>query len=120
MEMKMPTDSLPRIEGLPQRTATQVKNQWAALVRQVHAVGSVAVTQHDRVEMVVMDVATYQKIAAVAENAERRRQAALTELSAEFDRRLATLKSSETRDRIEAVMGARGRTKRRPKAGASF
>ena len=58
--------------------------------------------------------------AAIAEDANERRQAALAELAAEFDRRLAALKSPETRSRVEAVMAARGRTKRRPKAGVSF
>ena len=116
----MPADDLPRIEDLPQRNATQVKNRWADLVREVRAAGSVAVTQHDRVEMVVMDAATYRKAAAMAEDAKVRQQATLAELSAEFDRRLAALKSPETRGRVEAVMAARGRAKRRPKAGPSF
>jgi prevent-host-death family protein len=116
----MPTDDLPRIEDLPQRNATQVKNKWADLVHAVRSVGSVAVTQHDRVEMVVMDAATYRKMAALAEEAKGRHQVALAELSAQFDHRLAALKSPETRGRVEAVMAARGRAKRRPKSGASF
>lgn len=115
----MPAD-LPRLEDLPQRNATEVKNKWGDLVRAVRAAGSVAVTQHDRIEMVVMDAATYRTMAALAEDAGERRQAVLAELSAEFDRRLAALKSPETRGRAEAVMAARGRSKRRPKAGASF
>ena len=115
----MPADDLPRIEDLPQRSATQVKNK-SDLVRAVRAAGGVAVTQHDRVEMVVMDAATYRTVAALAEDAKARQQATLTDLSAEFDRRLAALKSPETRGRVEAVMAARGRAKRRAKAGASF
>lgn len=113
-------DDLPRIEELPQRNATQVKNKWADLVRAVRAGGSVAVTQHDRVEMVVMDAATYRKMAALAEQAKERQQVTLAELSAEFDRRLAALKGPETRGRVEAAMATRGRTKRRPKAGMAF
>jgi prevent-host-death family protein len=113
-------DELPRIENLRQRSATQVKNKWSDLVREVRAAGSVAITHHDKVEMVVVDAATYHKIVALAEEAKARHQAALAELSAEFDRRLAALKGAETRSRVEAVMSARGRTKVRPKAGASF
>jgi prevent-host-death family protein len=116
----MPPDDLPRIEDLPQRKATQVKNKWGDLVREVRAAGSVAVTQHNKVEMVVVDAATYRKMAALAEGAKEHRQAALAELSAEFDRRLAALQTPETRRRVEAVMAARGRTKRRPKAGVSY
>jgi hypothetical protein len=120
METSMPADDLPRIEDLPQRNATQVKNKWADLVREVRAAGSVAVTHHERVEMVVMDAATYRKAVAMTGDAKARQQATLAELSTEFDRRLATLKSPETRGRVEAVMAARGRAKRRPKAGTSF
>ena len=78
----MSADDLRQIEDLPQRTATQVKNRWADLVREVRVAGSVAVTQHDRVEMVVMDAATYRKAAALAEDAKARQQATLAELSA--------------------------------------
>lgn len=116
----MSADTLSRIEGLPQRSSTQVKNQWAAVVREVREFGPVAITQHERIEMVVMDAATYQRMVAMAEHAEQRRQAALAELSAEFDRRLAALNNPETRSHAEAVIEARGRTKRRPKAGVSF
>lgn len=116
----MPTDELPRIDELPRRNATQVKNKWGDLVREVRAAGSVAVTQHDKVEMVIVDAATYRKMAALADDARERHRATLAELSAEFDRRLATLKSPGTRGRVEAVMAARGRSRRRPKAGVSF
>ena len=50
--------SLPQIDELPRRNATQVKNQWRDLVREVRASGSVAVTNHDTVEMVVVDSTT--------------------------------------------------------------
>jgi hypothetical protein len=120
MEVNLPADTLARIENLPQRSATEVKNAWADVAREVGEVGSVAVTQHHKVKWIVMDAATYQKMAAVAEKAEERRQAALSELSADFDRRLAVLNAPETRGRVKAVMKARGRSKRRPKAGASF
>lgn len=113
-------DDLPRVENLPQRNATQVKNKWADLVREVRAAGSVAITQHNRVEMVVMDAATYRKMADLAESARERHRVALTELSAEFDRRLAALNSSDIRGRVESVLAARGRSKQRPKAGDSF
>jgi PHD/YefM family antitoxin component YafN of YafNO toxin-antitoxin module len=115
----MPTD-LPRLEDLPQRKATQVKNQWGSLVRDVRATGSIAVTQHDRVEMVVMDAATYRTMAALAEEANARHQASLARLATDFERRLASLQDPETRTRVQAVMAARGRAKRRPKAGSSF
>jgi len=114
------TADLPRIEDLPRRNATQVKNKWGDLVRDVRATGSVAVTHHDKVEMVVVDAARYEAMAMLVAGAKVRQQAVLAELTAEFDRRLAALKSPETRRRVEAVMASRGRGKPRPKAGESF
>jgi len=108
-----------KIDDLPQRNATQVKNQWGDLVRTVHKTGSVAVTTHDRVEMVVMDAERYQEMIALVEGAQQRREAALAELTAEFDRHLAQLQSPDTRDRLEAAMDSRGRVPL-PKAGPSF
>jgi hypothetical protein len=111
---------LPQIEALPRRNATQVKNQWGDLVREVRASGSVAVTHHDKVEMVVVEAARYREMAALVEGIDGRRQAALADLAAEFDRHLAALKAPDARKRVEAVMAARGRVTPRPKAGASF
>ena len=117
----MPADIVvPSLEKLPQRNATQVKNKWADVVREVRKLGSVAVTQHNQVEMVVMDAETYQKISALAEEARAHSEARLAELSADFDRRLASFKTEGIRDRVESVMSARGRIKRPPKAGTIY
>jgi len=51
---------------------------------------------------------------------ETRRQTALIEVSADFDRRLAELDAPDAHDRVEAAMQLRGRTTPRPKAGESF
>ena len=110
----------PQIKDLPQRSATQVKNQWGDLVREVRASGGVAVTHHDKVEMVVVEAGQYREMAALIEGARGRRQAALAELSAEFDQRLAALKAPAARERVEAAMASRGRVTPRPKAGTSF
>jgi prevent-host-death family protein len=120
MERKMLANIIPSLEKLPQRNATQVKNKWADVVREVRKLGSVAITQHDRVEMVVMNAETYRKISALAEEARARSEADLAELSADFDRRLASFNTEGIRDRVESVMSARGRIKRRPKAGAIY
>ena len=115
----MSIDFLP-IEELPRRNATQVKNKWGDLVREVRAYGSVAVTHHDKVEMVVVEVGQYREMAALAEGIKGRHQTALAELSAEFDRHLAQLKAPDARGRVEAAMASRGRVTPRPKAGGSF
>jgi antitoxin (DNA-binding transcriptional repressor) of toxin-antitoxin stability system len=111
---------LPQIEQLPRRNATEVKNRWGDLVREVRANGSVAVTHHDKVEMVVVEAARYREMAALVEDIDARRHAALADLSAEFDRHLAALKAPDARKRVDAAMATRGRVTPRPKAGASF
>ncbi len=111
---------LPQIEELPRRNATQVKNKWGDLVREVRASGSVAVTHHDKVEMVVVEVGRYREMAALVEGINGRHQAALAELSAEFDQHLAALQAPDARQRVAATMASRGRVAPRPKAGASF
>jgi hypothetical protein len=109
-----------QIEELPHRNATQVKNKWGDLVREVRASGGVAVTHHDKVEMVVVEVGQYREMAALVEGVKGRQQAVLAELTTEFDQRLAALKAPDARARIEAAMASRGRVTPRPKAGASF
>jgi antitoxin (DNA-binding transcriptional repressor) of toxin-antitoxin stability system len=111
---------LPKIEELPHRNATEVKNRWGDLVREVRANGSVAVTHHDKVEMVVVEAGRYREMAALVDGAEARRQAVLADLAADFDRHLAALKAPDARKRVDTAMATRGRVTPRPKAGASF
>jgi hypothetical protein len=55
------------------------------------------------------------------EATEERRQAALKELKAEWDRRLsACFDSPDFGERVDAMMDACGRTKKRPIAGSSY
>lgn len=109
-----------RIEELPCRTSSEVKNQWSALSRDVRARGSIAVTHHGRVEMVVVDAAIYREMAALVEDAKARDRVGLAELTAEFDRHLAKLQAPDTRERLDTAMELRGRVTPRPKAGSSF
>ena len=54
-------------------------------------------------------------------DAEERYRKALAEVSAEWDRRLAPLKNDpKFREKVDAMMDANGRTKRRPIAGKSY
>jgi antitoxin (DNA-binding transcriptional repressor) of toxin-antitoxin stability system len=109
-----------QLEELPRRNATQVKNKWSDLVREVRASGSVAVTNHDKVEMVVMEAGKYREMATLIEGAKERHQATLAELTAEFDQRLAELKAPKARKLVENALASRGQVMPRPKAGTSF
>jgi len=48
----------PPLDQLPRQNASQVKNRWGEVVRQVRQSGSVAITHHANVEMVLLDAAT--------------------------------------------------------------
>jgi len=109
-----------QINRLPRRNATEVKNKWGDLVREVRARGQVAITQHGKVEMVLLDADHYREMMARIQGVEKRNRTALAELGAEFDRHLATLQAPKARKKAEAAMKSRGRVSPRPKAGMSF
>lgn len=111
--------SLPQIEELPRRNATEAKNRWGGFVREVRALGAIAITSHGYVEVVVIEAGKYRELAAFVGAAEERRKAALAELSAEFDRHLASLQGPDAKARVDAAMAAKGRVKTRSKAGDS-
>jgi PHD/YefM family antitoxin component YafN of YafNO toxin-antitoxin module len=108
------------IDTMPRHSATQVKNQWAELTRKVQQSGSVAITNHARVEMVLVEAGRYQEMAAQIHAKRQRDQAILDELTQRFDAELAQLQQPDMRDKVDAVLKARGRLKNRPKAGATF
>ena len=111
---------LRKIEDLPRRNATEVKNEWGKVMREARVSGGVVVTHHGEAAMVVMDADRYREMVELAETAQERRRAILAELTAEFDRHLARLQARDTQARMDAVLGSHGRTRTRPKAGASF
>ncbi|MDN8613458.1 type II toxin-antitoxin system prevent-host-death family antitoxin [Variovorax ginsengisoli] len=112
--------ALPALHDLPRQNASQVKNKWGDVVRQVRQSGSVAITNHAAVEMVLLDAATYQQLIEDLQTLGAREQTVLAELSARFDSRLAVLRQPEAARQVGDLFAARGRLARRPKAGASF
>lgn len=111
---------LPTLDQLPRQTASNVKNKWREVVRQVRETGSVAVTTHSAVDMVLVDAETYEQLTAHAAALKERERSVLDQLAADFDRRLATLQQPDARDKAAAVFGSAGRLASRPKAGSTF
>lgn len=111
---------LPTLDQLPRQTASQVKNKWRDVVREVRQAGSVAITNHSEVEMVLVDAGTYEQLAASAAALHEREQSVLARLASDFDQRLAVLQQPDAADKVAAVFGSKGRLTRRPKAGATF
>lgn len=113
-------NELPLLDTLPRQNASQVKNKWGDLVRLVQASGSVAVTNHSAVEMVVLDASTYRQLTEDIQVLKAREQTVLDELAQRFDARLAVLQQPDAARKVTAVFKAMGKLVQRPKAGASF
>lgn len=111
--------SLPEIEKLPRRNATEAKNRWGALVREARTLGAIAITSHGYVEVVVMEAGKYRELAAFVGAAEEHRKAVLAPLSAEFGQHFASLRRPDAKARVDAAIAAKGRVKARSKAGDS-
>jgi PHD/YefM family antitoxin component YafN of YafNO toxin-antitoxin module len=86
---------------------------------EMRKIGAVAITHHDEISVVVISASEYRRITTPfpADTNDPGREASLKELAAEFDRRLASLRRPDAHRKVDAVMDARGKTKRRPKAG---
>jgi len=112
--------ALPALDELPRQNASQVKNKWGDVVRQVQESGSVAVTSHSTVEMVLLTAATYRRLVEEVAAFNAREQAALDELAERFQARLALLQQPDAGDKVDAVFAARGKLARRPRAGAAY
>lgn len=111
---------LPQLEDLPRQTATDVKNKWREVVREVREAGSVAITNHSSVEVVLVNAEAYRQLAASAAALKEREAAVLEQLSAQFNHRLASLQAPDAGDKAAAVFKRKGRLSTRPKAGTAF
>jgi hypothetical protein len=108
------------LNELPRQNATHVKNKWGDVVRQVQQLGSLAITNHANVEMVLLNAATYQQLTEDIQALKAREQSVLNELSERFNARLAVLQEPQAHQNVTALFAAKGKLAKRPKAGATF
>ncbi|HSV52613.1 MAG TPA: type II toxin-antitoxin system prevent-host-death family antitoxin, partial [Burkholderiaceae bacterium] len=85
------TTALLSLDQLPRQNASHVKNKWGDVVRQVRQSGSVAITNHATVQMVLVDAAAYQQLTEDVQALKAREQSVLDELTDRFHARLAVL-----------------------------
>ena len=111
---------LPRLEDLPRQTASDVKNKWREVVREVREAGSVAITNHSSVEVVLVNAEAYRQLAASAAALKEREAAVLDQLAAQFNERLANLQAPDAGEKAAAVFKRKGRLSKRPQAGSAF
>jgi prevent-host-death family protein len=111
---------LPALEQLPRRTASDVKNRWREVVRGVRETGSVAITHHAEVELVLVDANTYRQLTEGAAALKARERSVLDQLAADFDKRLSALQQPDAARKVDAVLASSGKLATRPKAGAGY
>lgn len=111
---------LPNLEDLPRQTASDVKNKWREVMREVRETGSVAVTNHSSVEVVLLNADAYRQLAASAAALREREATVLGQLSAQFTARLASLQAPDATAKAASVFLRKGRVSTRPKAGTAF
>ena len=111
---------LPGLDELPRQNASQVKNKWGEVVRLVQELGSVAVTNHSAVEMVLIRAATYRQLVQEISALNAREQVVLDELASRFNSHLAALQQPDAARKVKALLAVKGKLTKRPRAGASF
>ncbi|HMN45880.1 MAG TPA: hypothetical protein PKE27_14980 [Povalibacter sp.] len=111
---------LTAIDELPSQKSSHIKNKWGDVVRQVQAQGSLAITNHSTVEMVLLTAGTYQSLLDLVSRLQAREKSEIDQLSEQFKARLATLNDPKARDRLSSVLASKGRARKKPIAGENF
>lgn len=114
------TKALLDLASLPRQPASHVKNKWGEVARQVREQGSVAITNHSAVEMVLVDAATYRQLITDMLALKAREQSVLEDLKGRFNARLAVLQAADAQQRVAGLFDTKGKGATRPKAGATF
>jgi PHD/YefM family antitoxin component YafN of YafNO toxin-antitoxin module len=112
--------SFAALEQLPTQNASQVKNRWGEVTRQVREQGSVAITSHSSVDLVMLSAPAYRALFELASRAQAQEASALEELSHNFKQRLASLNEPGARSKVSALLAAKGVSKTPPIAGETF
>ena len=108
------------IDTLPRREATEVKNKWGAVTRQVKSVGRVAITNRKEIELVVMSADAYRQLMAKIGETDMRQQKTLAQLAARFDENLAKLQTPDASKRLDSFFDPDGHAATTPIVGATF
>lgn len=114
------TARLRALDALPRQKSTQVKNKWGDVVRQVHDQGSLAITSHSSVELVMLSAGVYQSLLDTIEKLQARERAELDALAGQFRARLAILQQPKAHDRLADMLASKGKAKKAPRAGKTF
>ena len=104
---RIPTFSALANVTLTPALSSERERERREVVRQVRETGSVAVTTHSAVDMVLVDAGTYEQLTTHAAALKAREQSVLDQLAADFDRRLAGLQQPDASDKGERQVADR-------------
>jgi PHD/YefM family antitoxin component YafN of YafNO toxin-antitoxin module len=111
----------PSLEHLPRKPVSDVKREgWRGVMQGVDAAGKLLMTNHDRPEAVILSLAEFRRLSALAESALRDREQQLARLSQAFDDELAVLRQADAGRRLRKAFDAPLALRGQGVAGKSF
>jgi len=113
-------NALLNIHEMPHQSATQVKNKWGEVTRQVIKSGSLAITNHANVEMVIIEATIYQKMIDQLQALKKSEITTLDALTERFNTKLQSLQAPNAPNKLTELLQAKGQSSSRPKAGTSY
>jgi hypothetical protein len=114
------TAPLVALEALPSQKSSHVKNKWGDVVRQVQDQGSLAITNHSTVELVLLTAGTYQALLDLVARLQARERSEIDDLSNQFTARLEILQQPQAHERLAGMLASKGKAKTAPVAGKTF
>lgn len=106
------------LESMERRPASDVRTKgWPDIVASVQRQGRMLVTNHNRVEVVLLSLDEYSNLVGQAEAGQARKTMALDALREQFDQQLASLQADDAGARLEKAFEAPVKLKRKAKAG---
>lgn len=116
-----PAAPAPCAPSLTRKPSSALKTEgWSSFVRAMTEAGPLLVTHRNRPEAVIISPQEYERLLAIAQRERERRSAALAELDAEFDARLASLRASDADARMDRFLDEPVRLGGRLRAGEGF
>ena len=107
-------------EKLPSRSSTDVQDRWGTVVREVRAMGRIAVTSRGHADMVILSREEYDRVMQALSGPGATSDDPVADLTRRFDERIARMNDGTMADRIRKLRAMTGQVSNPPIAGESF
>lgn len=108
------------VKDIPIRKATEIKTKWKEVVRHVKSAGSVAITNHSEVEVVLLSANLYSNILDELKRLDVKDSNVLTELKDRFNQRLESLQSPDSVEKVTALFTSPKKNTSTSKVGEAY